>query len=107
MHRRQGAASWDEGAKVSIIVKDRVWLVANYVRLYINDGRLYVKLIRPIRLSGGGPAKLEDPTTKYPKPFFKYQPQPWPGLQPIPLPDLGLLFFAYYALVQRRLSAFL
>src|ERR1700722_19039653 len=38
-----------------------------------------------------GPAKLEDPTTKYPKPPFKYQPQPWPGLQSKmdPVPDCG------------------
>jgi hypothetical protein len=37
----------------------------------------------------GGPAKLEDPTKKYPKPPFKYQPQPWPGLQSKmdPVPD--------------------
>src|SRR6201989_2002776 len=28
-----------------------------------------------------GPPKLEDPTTKYPKAPYKYQPQPWPGLQ--------------------------
>jgi hypothetical protein len=34
----------DEGTKVSINVKDRVWLVANYVRMYTNDGRLYVKI---------------------------------------------------------------
>jgi NAD(P)-dependent dehydrogenase (short-subunit alcohol dehydrogenase family) len=36
-------------------------------------------------------AKLEDPTTKYPKPPFKYQPQPWPGLQSKmdPVPDCG------------------
>ena len=36
-------------------------------------------------------AKLEDPTTKYPKPPFKYQPQPWPGLQSkmAPVPDCG------------------
>ncbi|HMI59740.1 MAG TPA: hypothetical protein VK518_02500 [Puia sp.] len=43
MHRRRGAASWDEGAKVSIIVKDRSWLVLNYGRLYMNDARLYMK----------------------------------------------------------------
>ena len=37
------------------------------------------------------PAKLEDPTKKYPKPPFKYQPQPWPGLQSKmdPIPDCG------------------
>ncbi len=38
-----------------------------------------------------GPVKLDDPTTKYPKPPFKYQPQPWPGLQSqmVPRPDCG------------------
>jgi NAD(P)-dependent dehydrogenase (short-subunit alcohol dehydrogenase family) len=38
-----------------------------------------------------GPPKLDDPTTKYPKPPFKYQPQPWPGLQGKmdPVPDCG------------------
>jgi hypothetical protein len=38
-----------------------------------------------------GPPKLEDPTKKYPKPPFKYQPQPWPGLQSKmdPVPDCG------------------
>jgi NAD(P)-dependent dehydrogenase (short-subunit alcohol dehydrogenase family) len=36
-------------------------------------------------------AKFDDPTTKYPKPPFKYQPQPWPGLQSQmdPKPDCG------------------
>src|ERR1044072_7845280 len=35
--------------------------------------------------------KLEDPTTKYPKPPFKEQSQPWPGLasQMDPRPDHG------------------
>src|SRR6201995_511358 len=35
--------------------------------------------------------KLDDPTTKYPKPPFKFQPQPWPGLQSKmdPVPDCG------------------
>jgi NAD(P)-dependent dehydrogenase (short-subunit alcohol dehydrogenase family) len=38
-----------------------------------------------------GPAKLDDPRTKYPKPPFRYQPQPWPGLQSKmdPVPDCG------------------
>lgn len=38
-----------------------------------------------------GPVKLVDPTTKYPKPPFKYQPQAWPGLQSKmdPVPDCG------------------
>src|ERR1700743_598546 len=38
-----------------------------------------------------GPAKIEDPTTKYPKAPYKYQPQPWPGLQSKmdPKPDCG------------------
>src|ERR1700753_1001217 len=47
-------------------------------------------------LAGGtgpmhGPAKREDPTTKYPKAPYKYQPQPWPGLQSKmdPVPDCG------------------
>jgi len=37
------------------------------------------------------PAKLEDPTTKYPKPPFKGQEQPWPGLasKMDPRPDHG------------------
>jgi NAD(P)-dependent dehydrogenase (short-subunit alcohol dehydrogenase family) len=36
-------------------------------------------------------AKLEDPKTKYPKPPFKEQRQPWPGLQSKmdPVPDCG------------------
>ena len=34
---------------------------------------------------------LVDPTTNYPKPPFKFQPQPWPGLQSKmdPVPDCG------------------
>jgi NAD(P)-dependent dehydrogenase (short-subunit alcohol dehydrogenase family) len=38
-----------------------------------------------------GPAKLMDPLTMYPKPPFKFQPQPWPGLQSKmdPVPDCG------------------
>ena len=38
-----------------------------------------------------GAPKLEDPTKKYPKPPFKYQPQEWPGLQSKmdPVPDCG------------------
>src|SRR4051812_31029834 len=37
------------------------------------------------------PGKLEDPTSKYPKPPFKEQPQPWPGLasKMDPRPDHG------------------
>src|SRR3954463_4307894 len=37
------------------------------------------------------PQKLQDPTTKYPKPPFKGQPQPWPGLagKMDPRPDHG------------------
>jgi len=37
------------------------------------------------------PAGLEDPTTKYPKPPFKSQSQPWPGLagKMDPVPDHG------------------
>ena len=37
------------------------------------------------------PAKLQDPTTKYPKPPFKDQSQPWPGLasKMEPRPDHG------------------
>jgi NAD(P)-dependent dehydrogenase (short-subunit alcohol dehydrogenase family) len=55
-----------------------------------------VSLAPAVALAGNmtGPktaAKLEDPTTKYPKPPFKYQPQPWPGLQSKmdPVPDCG------------------
>lgn len=35
--------------------------------------------------------KLDDPTTKYPRAPYKYQPQPWPGLQSKmdPKPDCG------------------
>ncbi|WP_114941172.1 SDR family oxidoreductase [Mucilaginibacter endophyticus] len=38
-----------------------------------------------------GPAKISDPTKLYPKPPFKSQPQPWPGLQSKmdPVPDCG------------------
>ena len=38
-----------------------------------------------------GAPKLEDPTKKYQKPPFKYQPQEWPGLQSKmdPVPDCG------------------
>jgi NAD(P)-dependent dehydrogenase (short-subunit alcohol dehydrogenase family) len=38
-----------------------------------------------------GPAKISDPTTMHPKPPFKSQPQPWPGLQSKmdPVPDCG------------------
>jgi NAD(P)-dependent dehydrogenase (short-subunit alcohol dehydrogenase family) len=38
-----------------------------------------------------GDPKLEDPKSKYPKPPFKNQPQPWPGLQNKmdPVPDCG------------------
>ncbi len=38
-----------------------------------------------------GPEKLQDPTAKYPKPPFKGQSQPWPGLagQMDPRPDHG------------------
>ncbi|HUP10595.1 MAG TPA: SDR family NAD(P)-dependent oxidoreductase, partial [Niastella sp.] len=37
------------------------------------------------------PADLENPTTKYPRPPFKDQKQPWPGLakQMDPVPDHG------------------
>ena len=38
-----------------------------------------------------GNAKLEDPTTKYPRPPFPVQPQEWPGLasRMNPVPDHG------------------
>ncbi|MDN3583439.1 SDR family oxidoreductase [Mucilaginibacter flavus] len=38
-----------------------------------------------------GPAKISDPTKLYPKPPYKSQPQPWPGLQSKmdPVPDCG------------------
>lgn len=41
--------------------------------------------------AGADPEKLVDPTTKYPKPPFKGQSQPWPGLasQMDPKPDHG------------------
>ncbi|MFD1467870.1 SDR family oxidoreductase [Hymenobacter caeli] len=40
---------------------------------------------------GAAPAPLQDPTTKYPRPPFKGQSQPWPGLasQMDPRPDHG------------------
>jgi len=47
----------------------------------------------PFKLSAGSlpPEALEDPTTKYPKPPFKSQSQPWPGLasRMEPRPDHG------------------
>lgn len=38
-----------------------------------------------------GDTKIDSPVDKYPKPPFKYQPQPWPGLQSKmdPVPDCG------------------
>jgi NAD(P)-dependent dehydrogenase (short-subunit alcohol dehydrogenase family) len=41
--------------------------------------------------NGAAPLPLENPTTKYPKPPFKEQPQPWPGLagKMDPKPDHG------------------
>lgn len=38
-----------------------------------------------------GPVKISDPTKLYPKPPYKSQPQPWPGLQSKmdPVPDCG------------------
>lgn len=38
-----------------------------------------------------GPAKISDPRAMFPKPPFKSQPQPWPGLQSKmdPVPDCG------------------
>lgn len=43
------------------------------------------------KLKPAGPAKLQDPTSKYPKPPFKSQTQPWPGLtsKMDPRPDHG------------------
>ncbi|GAB4043527.1 SDR family oxidoreductase [Spirosoma jeollabukense] len=45
----------------------------------------------PQLTEGAAPAALVDPTTKYPKPPFKPQPQPWPGLasKMDPRPDHG------------------
>ena len=44
-----------------------------------------------LRKDPSGPAKITDPTSIYPKPPFKFQPQPWPGLQSKmdPVPDCG------------------
>jgi NAD(P)-dependent dehydrogenase (short-subunit alcohol dehydrogenase family) len=44
-----------------------------------------------IRPAADGLAKISDPTKLYPKPPFKSQPQPWPGLQSKmdPVPDCG------------------
>ncbi|GAB3027743.1 SDR family oxidoreductase [Spirosoma pulveris] len=43
------------------------------------------------RTGAAAPLALENPTTKYPKPPFKEQPQPWPGLagKMDPKPDHG------------------
>lgn len=45
----------------------------------------------PVDEAGAGITGLEDPTTKYPRPPFKIQKQPWPGLakQMDPVPDHG------------------
>lgn len=44
-----------------------------------------------VKTVADGPAKISDPTKLYPKPPFKSQPQPWPGLQSKmdPVPDCG------------------
>jgi NAD(P)-dependent dehydrogenase (short-subunit alcohol dehydrogenase family) len=41
--------------------------------------------------TASGASKMEDPRIKYPKPPFRSQPQPWPGLQSKmdPVPDCG------------------
>jgi NAD(P)-dependent dehydrogenase (short-subunit alcohol dehydrogenase family) len=46
---------------------------------------------KTVNASPDGPAKISDPKTLYPKPPFKSQPQPWPGLQSKmdPVPDCG------------------
>jgi hypothetical protein len=43
------------------------------------------------KISAADPQGLQDPTGKYPKPRFKAQSQPWPGLasQMDPRPDHG------------------
>lgn len=43
------------------------------------------------RTEDNGPADITDPTTKYPKPPFESQSQPWPGLasKMHPVPDHG------------------
>jgi hypothetical protein len=55
-------------------------------------------VIAPARAGNGSPAQkdfspvaIEDPTTKYPRPPFEPQSQPWPGLasQMDPKPDHG------------------
>lgn len=45
----------------------------------------------PDRLDGPGDTKISNPKELYPKPPFKSQPQPWPGLQSKmnPVPDCG------------------
>src|SRR5687768_2569682 len=42
-------------------------------------------------VGNNGPQELQDPTTKYPRPPFKRQSQPWPGLagKMDPVPDHG------------------
>jgi NAD(P)-dependent dehydrogenase (short-subunit alcohol dehydrogenase family) len=49
------------------------------------------KITRPIARKTPAPEKLQDPTTKYPKPPFKSQSQAWPGLasKMNPRPDHG------------------
>jgi NAD(P)-dependent dehydrogenase (short-subunit alcohol dehydrogenase family) len=46
---------------------------------------------RAVSRPADGAAKISDPTKLYPKPPFKSQPQPWPGLQSKmdPVPDCG------------------
>jgi NAD(P)-dependent dehydrogenase (short-subunit alcohol dehydrogenase family) len=46
---------------------------------------------RTVSRPADGAAKISDPTTLHPKPPFKSQPQPWPGLQSKmdPVPDCG------------------
>src|ERR1700742_2627134 len=46
---------------------------------------------KAVNASPDGPVKISDPKTLYPKPPFKSQPQPWPGLQSKmdPVPDCG------------------
>ena len=57
---------------------------------------LAAAVVSPVFGASGGikpneDVKLSDPTKIYPKPPFKFQPQPWPGLQGKmdPVPDCG------------------
>ena len=63
------------GAGLTTVIASPVFAAGQHISSSVNDGK----------------TGLEDPTTKYPKPPFKSQEQPWPGLasQMDPKPDHG------------------